>query len=262
MRNLAGEIEQWLGSITDVHDQKIGEEVLRRTEKLAATGRLAASIAHEINNPLNAASNVLYLTLQDPTLSEASRKYLKLAELELSRVANVTTQTLKFHKQSSRPAPADLCEIMNSALAVFAPRFEDCSISVEREYETDLKLYCYNGELRQVFANLLSNALDAMRRGGRLRIRIKLAHTWNSVGTKGIRVIIADTGCGIPDNLKRQIFEPFVSTKEATSTGLGLWVTDGIMRTHHARIDLRSSTNAQRHGTVFCLFFPFVGVAE
>jgi PAS domain S-box-containing protein len=262
LRDECGEIEQWLGSITDIHDQKIGEEVLRRTEKLAATGRLAASIAHEINNPLNAAGNVLYLALQDPNLTDATRKYLKLAEHELTRVSNVTTQTLRFHRQSSNPAPADLCEIMNSALAMFAARFDDCSISVERECSVRQKLYCYDGELRQVFANLLSNALDAMRQGGRIRIRVKLARTWLSTRNAGIKVIIADTGCGIPDNLKRQIFEPFVSTKEATSTGLGLWVTEGIMRNHHGRIRLRSCTDAKRHGTVFALFFPFVGVAE
>src|SRR6202000_3180336 len=108
LRDECGEIEQWLGSITDIHDQKIGEEGLRRTEKVAATGPLAASIAHEINNPLNAAGNVLYLALQDPNLTDATRKYLKLAEHELTRVANVTTQTLRFHRQSSKPAPADL----------------------------------------------------------------------------------------------------------------------------------------------------------
>jgi signal transduction histidine kinase len=151
---------------------------------------------------------------------------------------------------------------MDSALTVIAPRLEESSIAVEREYNCEQKLYCYDSELRQVFANLLSNALDAIGRRGRIRIRIKLAHAWDRRGTHGIRVILGDTGCGIPDHLRRQIFEPFVSSREATSTGLGLWVTEGIMLTHHGRISLRSSTNAQRHGTVFSLFFPFVGVAE
>jgi len=262
LRNEAGEIEQWLGSITDIHEQKTNEAVLRRTEKLAATGRLAASMAHEINNPLNAVNNVLFLALQDPTLTDATRKYLRLAEHQLARVASVTTQALKFHKQSSKAGPADLCELMDSALTVIAPRLEESSIAVEREYNCEQKLYCYDSELRQVFANLLSNALDAIGRRGRIRIRIKLAHAWDRRGTHGIRVILGDTGCGIPDHLRRQIFEPFVSSREATSTGLGLWVTEGIMLTHHGRISLRSSTNAQRHGTVFSLFFPFVGVAE
>jgi PAS domain S-box-containing protein len=262
LRNEAGAIEQWLGSITDIHDQKTGEALLRRTEKLAATGRLAASMAHEINNPLNAVNNVLFLALQDPTLTDATHKYLKLAEHQLARVASVTTQALKFHKQSSKAGPADLCELMDSALTVFAPRLEESSIAVERECNCAQKLYCYDSEVRQVFANLLSNALDAIGREGRIRIRIKLAHAWDRRGTRGIRVSLGDTGSGIPDQLKRQIFEPFVSSREATSTGLGLWVTEGILLTHHGRISLRSSTNPQRHGTVFSLFFPFAGVAE
>jgi PAS domain S-box-containing protein len=262
LRNEAGEIEQWLGSLTDIHDQKTGEAVLRRAEKLAATGRLAASMAHEINNPLNAVNNVLFLALQDPTLTDATRKYLRLAEHQLARVASVTTQALKFHKQSSKGGPADLCELMDSALAVIAPRLEESSIAVKREYNCAQKLYCHDSELRQVFANLLSNSLDAIGRGGRIRIRIRLAHAWDSRGTRGIRVTLGDTGCGIPNHLRRQIFEPFVSSREATSTGLGLWVTEGIMLTHHGRISLRSNTNPQTHGTVFSLFFPFVGLAE
>ncbi len=262
LRGESGQIEQWLGSITDIHDQKIGEEVLRRTEKLAATGRLAASLAHEINNPLAATSNILYLALQDPTLSEATRHYLKLAEHELARVASVTTQTLRFHKQASRPTPADLAEIMNSLLTIFSPRFEDFSISVQREILTREKLFCYDTELRQAFANLLSNSFDAMAKGGQLRIRIKLARRWDIPHARGIKVIVADNGCGIPREVKPQIFEPFVSTKEATSTGLGLWVTDGIVRNHHGKITLRSSTNTQRHGTIFSIFLPFVGVTE
>jgi PAS domain S-box-containing protein len=262
LRSETGQIEQWLGSITDIHDQKLGEEVLRRTEKLAATGRLAASLAHEINNPLAAISNILYLALQDENLSDGTRKYLKLAEHELARVANVTTQTLRFHKQTGRAASADLCDIMNSALTVFAPRFQDRSISVERDFGTHQKIYCHDTELRQAFANLLSNSLDAMTQGGRLRIRIRLARAWDSTGTRGIRVVVADTGCGIPRDMRSQIFEPFVSAKEATSTGLGLWVTDGIVRNHHGSIRFRSTTNAQRHGTVFSLFLPFIGFTE
>jgi PAS domain S-box-containing protein len=262
VRNEAGEIEQWLGSSTDVHDQKMAEEALRRSEKLAATGRLAASIAHEINNPLAAVTNSIYLALKDQSLREDTREYLKLADQQLARVAHVTTQTLRFHKQSSAPALVDLREVMESVFSLFAPRFKGNSIAVDREYAEVPKLFCFNDELRQVFASLISNSLDATEHGGRLRIRIHPAHTWSHPRSNGIRVTVADTGHGIPQSLIGRIFEPFVTTKESMGTGLGLWVAEGIMRKHNGRILLRSTTAAGRHGTVFSLFFPFDGIVE
>ncbi len=260
VRNEAGEIQRWLGSATDIHDQKLSEETLRRTEKLAATGRMAASIAHEINNPLEAVTNSLYLALHDDSLREDTRTYLKMAEQELSRVAHVTTQTLQFHRQSVAPSEADLGELMDSAYGLFAPRFLASSVTVEREYGREPRLYCRGDEIRQVFANLLSNALDATRKGGRVRIRIRRSHSWGPEACHGLRVSVADTGHGIPDELRKKIFEPFISTKETTGTGLGLWVSDGIVRKHRGRISLRSRTAGEHRGTLFSLFFPFDGI--
>ncbi len=262
VRNDAGEIEQWLGSSTDVHEQKLVEEVLRRSEKLATAGRLAANIAHEINNPLAAISNLLYLSLEDPGLGETTRNYLKLADQELTRTAHVTTQTLKFHKQTSAPGSAHLAETMDSVLSVFEPRFEACAVSVERDYQTQEQLYCYSDELRQVFAHLLSNSLDATARGGRLRIRIKQSRAWDESNATGIKVTVADTGIGIPSAIKKDVFDAFISTKESTGTGLGLWVTEGIVRKHGGKISLRSSTDPENHGTVVSLFFPFSGLPQ
>lgn len=262
VRNEAGQIEQWLGSSTDVHDQKMAEEALRRSEKLAATGRLAASIAHEINNPLAAVTNSIYLSLKDQSLREDTREYLKLADQQLARVAHVTTQTLRFHKQSSAPALVDLRDVMESVFSLFAPRFKSNSIAVDREYAQVPKLLCFHDELRQAFASLISNSLDATEHGGRLRIRIKPAQAWSSPRSRGISVTVADTGHGIPQSLMASIFEPFVTTKESMGTGLGLWVVEGILRKHNGRILLRSTTRAERHGTVFSLFFPLDGVAE
>jgi PAS domain S-box-containing protein len=252
MRNDAGQIERWVGSCTDIHDQKLAEEALRRSEKLAATGRLAASIAHEINNPLAAVTNALYLALHDSSLAEDTRGYLKTAEGELARVSHITTQTLRFHRQSKAAAFADLSETMHSVLMLFGPRFRSRQIRIHSECEPGARICCYEDELRQVFANLVSNSLDATPDGGRLRIRVRRVFD----GQAGVRVTVADTGCGIPHEIQRRIFEPFFSTKDTTGIGLGLWVSDGVIRKHSGRLSLRSSTEPGRHGTAFSIFFP------
>lgn len=262
VRGEDGQIDRWLGISTDIHEQKMVEETMRRTEKLAMAGRMAASIAHEINNPLASVTNALYLALQDRQLSPVTRQYLKLADQELARVAQVTTQTLRFHKQSTAPALVNPANIMETALTVFSPRLESLGISVIREYRAELKLYCFADELRQAFAHLVSNSLDATSRGGRLRVRIREARSWGEAETRGIRITIADTGTGIPPDLRARIFEAFVSTKEPAGTGLGLWVVEGIVRKHHGSIAVRSSTDAVRHGTVITLFLPFAGASE
>jgi PAS domain S-box-containing protein len=262
VRNEAGEVERWIGSATDIHDQKIAEEGLRRAEKLATAGRLAASIAHEINNPLSSVTNGLYLALKDASLGSETRGYLKLCEQELSRVAQITTQTLRFHRQSKAAAIADLCEVMESVLVLFKPRFVDRQIAVVQQCEAGAQTECFADEVRQVFANLVGNALDATQSGGRLLIRIAKAHAWDARRTPGVKVIVADTGHGIAANIKPRLFEPFVSTKEATGVGLGLWVSEGILRKHQGRIRIRSSASADRHGTVISLFFPRSGAGS
>jgi PAS domain S-box-containing protein len=256
-RNDRGEIERWIGTAFDIHDRKLADEVIRRTEKLAATGRLAASMAHEINNPLSAVTNSLYLALLDPSLSDTTRAYLEQAEQELARVAAVTTQTLRFHQQSTAPQEVDLGEIMDSAFGLFRTRFLSRGITVQREYRCKERLFCCDGELRQVFANLLSNALDATPPGGRVRVRIHAARS--ATGEAGVLVTVADTGHGIPKDLQRRVFEPFLSTKAATGTGLGLWVSKSIVERHKGAIRVRSRT-AQPAGTVFSLFFPHKGM--
>jgi PAS domain S-box-containing protein len=255
-----GSTDQYIGFIMDLSRLKQTEDALRRSEKLAATGRLAASIAHEINNPLESVTNSLYLGLSDPTLTDTTRSYLELAERELARVAHVATQTLRFHRQSTAPASADLGEIMDSAFALFAQRFEACSIKVTIEYCTERRLFCFVDEIRQVFANLLSNALDAMRPGGQLRLRIRNTHDWRGEMRAALLVSVADTGHGIPAKVQEKIFEPFMTTKDATGTGLGLWVSDGIVKKHKGRFLLRSSTRPVGHGTVFWIYFPLNGI--
>ena len=251
-----GRIQQWVGCSTDIHDQKMAEEALRRTEKLNATARLAASMAHEINNPLTAVVNALYLAMLDKTLSESTRGFLKLADEELSRSVQVATRMLRFHRQSTAPSLVDLSEIMDSALALYGSRLSSSAIQVEREYLTQEKLHCMKDELRQAFAHLISNSVDAIKGGGLLHVRIASGIGWDGASTRGLRITVADNGQGIPQELRDKVFEPFVSTKENVGTGLGLWVAEGIIKKHSGRISFRSSTDPVRHGTVFSLFLP------
>jgi signal transduction histidine kinase len=211
-------------------------------------------MAHEINNPLSSVVNAVYLALKDPALSTETRALLEAADRELIRVSQFATQTLRFHKQSHAPTHADLGEIMDSVLSMYAPRVRTSAIELRREYRTQAKMLCYSSELRQVFANLIGNALDAMPSGGQLRVRIREAA--DAAEHVAIRITIADDGHGIPSHLQKRIFEPFVSTKETTGMGLGLWVSEEIIRKHKGRIAMRSSTSEHRHGTAFSLYFP------
>ena len=250
-------VQGWIGTSTDIHDRKIADAAMRKAEKLASAGRLAASIAHQINNPLAGAINSLYLMSLDPNLSESSRVLLLQAESELARVAQVTTQTLGFFRQSTAPALVDIGKVLDSALLLHHRRLQSQSIAAHKRYGSCSPLFCRGEELRQVFANLISNSLDSMPFSGRLLLRIRDGHLWDDSRTPGIRVTIADTGHGVPPDLRDRIFDPFVSTRDATGTGLGLWVVKDLVEKHRGMVCLRSSTAADRHGTVVSLFFPY-----
>jgi signal transduction histidine kinase len=195
----------------------------------------------------------------DRGLSQETRQYLEQAEQELGRVAAVTTQTLRFHRQSWGPGLTDVCELLDSALGLFAGRFAAKKIAVQREYKQCPQLHCSADEVRQVLANLLSNAQDATPVGGRLRLRVREACS-PVTRARGLRVTVADTGEGIPERVRHAITEPFMTTKEATGTGLGLWVSEGIVKKHKGSMSWRSRTDVGRSGTVFALFFPFDGM--
>jgi PAS domain S-box-containing protein len=256
VRNDSGQIVRWIGSLTDTHDQKLAEDALRKSEKLATAGRLAASIAHEINNPLEAVTNSLYLALQDASLDADTKEYLQLAEQELRRVAQITTQTLRFHKQSNSPTPTDICDIVDSVLALYGRRLASKEIRVNAECERGAVVTCFSDEVRQVIANIVGNALDAMPHGGVLRVRVKNTRSWSQHRPHGVKIVVGDSGHGISAGVLERIFEPFVSTKEATGIGLGLWVSDGIVRKHGGVIRVRSRAKAQPSGTVFVVFIP------
>jgi PAS domain S-box-containing protein len=260
------EAVRWVGAIVlEATERKRAEEALRKTEKLAAAGRLAASIAHEINNPLESVTNLLYLLRHQPSLDREAIAYADLAQQEISRVAEMTQQTLRFYRQSTLPVVANLGELMDSVLALHAGRMQSLHIAVSRNDSPKIDLYCFAGELRQLFANLIGNAVDAMGQGGHIWIALRRSQSWVD-GTSGVRLFVADNGCGMNAATRQRIFEPFFTTKETTGTGLGLWVSGEIITKHNATVRVTSRAAEDAHGkptgTVFMLFFPEGGIGE
>jgi len=250
----AQEEVRWIGVIVmDVSERKRSEDALRRTEKLAATGRLAASIAHEINNPLEAITNLLYLLRRFCKLDDSALNYVTIAEREVRRMSEITQQTLRFYRQSTLPVRATMADLLDSVLDMYHVRLNTLGITLEREYEPDLDLYCFAGELRQVIENLVSNAMDATAGGGRLIVCARKSKDWVHPDRDGVRITIADTGSGMNAEVRDRLFEAFFTTKGATGTGLGLWVSHEIILKHHGVVHVRSREGA---GTVFQLFFP------
>ena len=227
------------------------QEALLRSEKLAVTGRLAASIAHEINNPLEAITNLLYL-MHGELGTEERQHLLAEAEQELARVTEITKQTLRFYREPSQPTSTDVAQVVDSVLKLYGSRIRAAKVRVEAQQLGDAPLVLSTpGELRQVIANLVGNAIDAMKSGGRLRVR-------TAVQGRRVRLTIADTGTGIPDEVLPTIFEPFVTTKGETGTGLGLWVTAEILKKNGWSVRVRSSRKPQRSGTVFSIRLPLL----
>jgi PAS domain S-box-containing protein len=253
---------RWVGAvIVDTTGIKRSEDALRRTEKLAAVGRLSSSIAHEINNPLEAITNLLYLLRQMEGLDEQATAYVELASHEVARMSEIVQQTLRFHRQSTRPAVTNINEILDTVLSLHRGKVRGLQVEIEKRYRGNVELYCFSGEMRQLFANLIGNALDAMpSHGGRLVVEARYSRSWNDPSVEGVRVVVADTGCGMSPSVRRRIFEPFFTTKEATGTGLGLWVSAQIIQKHEGRVRIRSrnALDGRKPGTVFMVFLPRV----
>jgi signal transduction histidine kinase len=253
---------RWAGMIlVETTERRRVEEALRRTEKLAAAGRLAASIAHEINNPLEALTNLLFL-IREASLDAETAGYAQLASQQIAHLSEITQQALRFYRQSTHPKTCSVPELLDSVLGLYQPRLAASQIKVSRYYSADVQLFCFAGELRQLFANLITNALDAMTPdGGSLSIRIRYAQSLDHREHAGVRITIADTGVGMTNDVQRRIFEPFFTTKDPTGTGLGLWISSEIVSKHHGSIRVRScarSLNADASGSVFSVFFPLV----
>ncbi len=253
---------RWVGVIVlDASERKRSEEALRKSEKLAVTGRLAASIAHEINNPLEAITNLLFLLRNYSDLSETARNYATMAEYEVRRIAEITQQTLRFYRQSTLPARATMADLLDSVLSLYQSRLNALNLRVERDYVPDMDIFCFAGEIRQVFANLVGNSIDATSDGARLLVRARRSHNWKNPAEKGVRFAVADTGAGMEPEVRERIFEAFFTTKDETGTGLGLWVSHEILMKHRGLVHVRSRTADPRlpgrsPGTVFQIFLP------
>ena len=242
-------------TLFNIEERRRTEDALRRSEKLAATGRLAASIAHEINNPLAALTNLAYL-IETQAGSEPIRDYAHKAQEELARVAHITRQTLAFYRESSRASDVNLAELIDSALFLYATAIRNKSLEIRREIRFSGNIHGYPNELRQVLSNMVGNAVEALPNGGCLRIRMYRSREWNNSRKPGVRIVIGDTGEGIRPDHKPRLFEPFFTTKAEKGTGLGLWVSQGIVEKHGGFIRLKSSITPHHRGTVFSVFLP------
>ena len=240
-------------SVIEQRDQTAAKLV--ESEKLAAVGRLAASISHEINNPLESITNLLYLAQQDSELSGETRDYLQAAESELMRAAHITQQSLRFHRQSTRPQRIGAAELLSPVLAIYAGRLGNNRVALRTDYRDSTEVVCREGEVRQVLSNLVSNAIDAMRQGGTLRIWSHRA-VHPVTGDEGLAILLSDTGHGMPADVAQRIFEAFYSTKGINGTGLGLWISADIVRKHHGSLQVRSQQSGPHPGTLFRLFLP------
>jgi two-component system sporulation sensor kinase C len=260
IRNREGEVTHFVGIQTGVTARVEFEAALRESEKLAAVGRLASSIAHEINNPLESVMNLLYLAQREEALPEVMA-YLAQADKQVQRVSLITSQSLRFYKQSSRPTAVKCTDLLESVLDLYEGRAENAHVAVERRERSVESFVCLESEIRQVLNNLVRNAIDAMQgTGGRLLIRSRDTKDWRS-GEDGVLLTIADTGSGISPLTMQQIYKPFFTTKGASGTGLGLWISSEIIARHHGRLLVRSRQRAGAGGTVFTLFLPLQGPA-
>jgi PAS domain S-box-containing protein len=232
------------------------ERALRTTEKLAAAGRMAATVAHEINNPLEAVTNLVYLAKRDLSKNDKITGYLELASRELDRVAHITRQTLGFYRDTSSPVLLNVTETIDDLLLLYEKRFESRHIKVIKQYDKDAEITALAGEIRQALSNLVTNAIDAMPDGGTLVLRVAKSHEWIGAQHPGVRVTILDTGSGIEAKHKKNIFQPFFTTKSDVGTGLGLWITRGIIEKHRGAIRMKSRAGQHDHGTAFSIFLP------
>jgi PAS domain S-box-containing protein len=239
----------------DITGMKQAEAALIQSEKLAAVGRLASSIAHEINNPLESVMNLIYLARQYAVDPDA-KKFLETADQEIRRVSIIANQTLRFHKQPSNPQPIRCSELISNVLGIYEGKLRNAGIKVEMNYRTENEVVCFEGDIRQVLNNLVGNAIDAMPSGGRLLLRSREATDWPT-GRRGLVLTVADTGAGIDPQVQEKIFDPFFTTKGIGGTGLGLWVSQQIAERHSGKLKVRSSQRAGSCGTVFTLFLPF-----
>jgi PAS domain S-box-containing protein len=240
----------------DLSERKRAEEALRASEKMAATGRMAATISHELRNPLDSVIQLLYILKQSNRLGDTERQQLDVIDQELQRMIEVTKQTLAMHRQGAAMVPVNLAKLLDGVLLLYGNKIRSSKICVERRYDWLGEVPGFPAELRQVFTNLIVNAVEAMPTGGGLRIRIRHTGRPRPNGCDGVVVSLLDTGTGIPKDVRKHVFEPFFSTKGEKGSGVGLWVSRGILQRHHGTIRVHSDSRVGRSYTCFQVFLP------
>jgi PAS domain S-box-containing protein len=252
-----GQAVRLVGTVMDVTKERQAEEVLVRTEKLAAAGRMAASIAHEINNPLNAAIGILYLARTNKDVPQEVNQQLQAIEREINRAALITRSTLTFYRESPNPVPTNPVELVEGVLAFQQVNIGKAGVQVSTDLVYSGPIYAFPGELRQILTNLISNAIEVLPEKGRLVVRVHPARDWRT-GRDGYRIMVADNGSGIPPETRTKLFAPFYTTKGEKGTGLGLWITSQLVEKNGGAIKFRSRYDSpdRNGGTVFSVWLP------
>ena len=253
VRDAGGQVMMAVITVEDISARKRAEQALIRSEKLASVGRMAATIAHEINNPLEAVMNALFLA--KGAEAEASRQFLEVAEEELQRIAHITRQSLGFYRESNAPALVSVNGLLDSAVDLLKSKVKAKQARIEKQWREEIQITAIGGELRQVFSNLVANSLDAIEAHGTIKVRISRGASLEN-GCHNVRVTIADDGKGIAADTFPHLFEPFFTTKGTVGTGLGLWVSKQIIDNHGGTIRVRSRNEGAHRGTVFSVVVP------
>jgi PAS domain S-box-containing protein len=242
----------------DLTRSKLAEQAMRNSEKVITAGRMAATLAHEINNPVEVVTNALYLLAESLPPDVTGRQFLTIAQSELAKIRQITTLTLGLHRgDAERPQQVRVSELIDNVLALYGRKLRKLGVAIETRYESDLRVTAFPAELQQVFSNLIVNAADALEKSGdKLRIHVFDGLCWNNLAQKGIFITVADNGSGIPDNKRARIFEAFYTTKGSTGTGIGLWVSRGIVTKYGGTMRFRSVVRQGRSGTTFRIFLP------
>jgi two-component system CheB/CheR fusion protein len=261
IRDSNGTIVGAVASFKDISAVKRAERSLRINEKLVATGRLAATIAHEINNPINSVVNLLYV-LQGSQPGPKEAELLGMAQQQMLRMSHIVQQMLAFYRDTSAPSPVRISKILIDLFSLYAGNLHARNIQVESRYRFGGEIEAYGGELRQAISNIVMNAIESITDSGKIRARVSASKLWNQFGTPQVRITIADNGSGISSEHRGRVLEAFFSTKANKGTGLGLWVADGIVRKHGGSIHFHSSTHLRGHGTCFCVFLPIEAVQK
>ena len=245
----------------DISERYASELALMRAEKLASAGRLAAAIAHEVNNPLEGLVNLIYLARGEDDIQKI-RRHLAEADRELQRIAHITRQSLGFYRENSSASLFRPDVVIREVFDFYSFRAAQARVSLHVNIKTEQKAWGNPGELRQVISNLLANSLDACAAGDAICVRVHGSRSRRNLDMEGVRVVVADTGSGIGPENRNRIFEPFFTTKKDTGTGLGLWVSRELIEKHGGHLGVRSSVGGRRTGTVFSLFLPGCAVGE